>query len=93
MAKFTDVTCGMLEGMGAKGVMVDIDNTIVTHKSNEVTQEIIDWFGVLRGHGYEMYLQQIEVEGGHLLRSAWDTGGQRLGETVAMGIFQGVEAH
>lgn len=54
VAKFTDVTCDMLEGMGAKGVMVDIDNTIVPHKSNEVTQEIIDWFGVLRGHGYEM---------------------------------------
>ena len=29
VAKFTDVTCDMLEGMGAKGVMVDIDNTIV----------------------------------------------------------------
>ena len=43
----------MLEGMGAKGVMVDIDNTIVPTSPTRLT-EIIDWFGVLRGHGYEM---------------------------------------
>lgn len=54
VAKFTDVTTDMLETIGVKGVVVDIDNTIVPHKSNEVTKDIVDWFDNLIKSGYKI---------------------------------------
>ena len=49
--KYTDITPTLLKELGAKAVLVDIDNTVVEHRSNEVNQVLIDWFDALKEAG------------------------------------------
>ncbi|AZO95699.1 YqeG family HAD IIIA-type phosphatase [Iocasia frigidifontis] len=46
----------LLKKQGIKGVICDIDNTIVPWSEEEILQEIIDWFSEIKDRGFQICL-------------------------------------
>jgi len=43
-----------LAGRGIKGLIIDIDNTVVEWGKDDLTPEIVDWFGAVRAEGIQV---------------------------------------
>jgi HAD superfamily phosphatase (TIGR01668 family) len=43
-----------LEKLGLKGILLDLDNTIVRRDSNKFTKEVGEWLGEIRAHGFKL---------------------------------------
>ena len=48
---FYDVTPEMVRGMGARALICDIDNTLVTYDDPEPTEEVLQWFKLMNENG------------------------------------------
>ena len=48
----TAVTAEELRRLGARGLLLDVDNTLTTHGSQEVAQEVVAWLRRMEGEGF-----------------------------------------
>jgi HAD superfamily phosphatase (TIGR01668 family) len=48
-----DVPLETLQNLGIKAFILDLDNTLTEWNSNEVKQEIIEWFACIKAAGYK----------------------------------------
>jgi HAD superfamily phosphatase (TIGR01668 family) len=44
----------LLEKLGLKGILLDLDNTIVSRDSNRYSEEVGEWLGELRARGFRL---------------------------------------
>lgn len=51
-----DIDLDRLAALGIKGVIVDVDNTLVAWGGSAPPREIVDWFGRLRARGFSACL-------------------------------------
>ena len=49
-----DITVPDLENLGAKALLLDVDNTLTHHGSQELSPEIESWLDEMRAHGFKM---------------------------------------
>lgn len=49
-----DIEPEFLEELGLKGILMDLDNTIVCRDSNEFSKEVEVWLGELRARGFKL---------------------------------------
>ena len=49
--RVTDITPGVLERMGVKGLILDIDNTLTTHDNPVSSEGVTEWLADLRKNG------------------------------------------
>ncbi len=54
--RITDITVGDLNALGAKALLLDIDNTLTTHDNPDLTPEVTAWLMAMRAAGYSMML-------------------------------------
>jgi len=50
------IDLGLLKEEGIKGIICDIDNTIVPWSEDSVVKEVIDWFEEIKGQGFKICL-------------------------------------
>ncbi len=50
--KVTDITPELLRRNGIKGIVLDVDNTLTLHGSQEVKQEVLDWLAWMKEEGF-----------------------------------------
>ncbi len=46
--RITDITVEQLHKMGVKGLLLDVDNTLTTHGSQELSDDVRDWLQVMK---------------------------------------------
>ncbi|WP_195542708.1 YqeG family HAD IIIA-type phosphatase [Massiliimalia timonensis] len=52
--RVTDLTPQRLAQHHIRGIILDVDNTLTHHGSQEVTQEILDWLALMKHHGLKL---------------------------------------
>lgn len=52
--RITDISLSELQAHGIKGLLLDIDNTLTTHGSQELTPAVRDWLDAMRRAGMRM---------------------------------------
>lgn len=50
--KVTDITPKLLREKGIKGIVLDVDNTLTLHGSQEVKKEVTDWLEQMKAQGF-----------------------------------------
>ena len=54
--RVTDITAGELQALGVKGLLLDVDNTLTTHDSQQVSQEVQSWLAAMREAGVRLII-------------------------------------
>lgn len=54
LEKVTDITVGILNKYGIKALLLDVDNTLSTHKGQELTDGLLPWIDNMRENGIKM---------------------------------------
>ncbi|MDD3654163.1 MAG: YqeG family HAD IIIA-type phosphatase [Desulfotomaculaceae bacterium] len=54
VASVTDIQVEMLRKLGIKGILFDLDNTIVSRDSNQFPQHILYYLNMLRAQGFKL---------------------------------------
>ncbi|MDD4168673.1 MAG: YqeG family HAD IIIA-type phosphatase [Desulfotomaculaceae bacterium] len=54
VSSVTDIQLEMLRGLGIKGVLFDLDNTIVSRDSSQFPPEVYDYLNKLRAQGFKL---------------------------------------
>lgn len=54
LSKIVQVTPALLQLHGLRGLILDIDNTLTHHNSQQVQQEVLDWLALMRQTGIRM---------------------------------------
>lgn len=57
-----DITPSKLKEMGIKGIITDLDNTLVAWDVKDATPEIISWFQEMKEHDIKVTIIQIMTE-------------------------------
>ncbi|MBR5540069.1 MAG: YqeG family HAD IIIA-type phosphatase [Clostridia bacterium] len=52
--RITDITLQDLERLGIRGLLLDVDNTLTTHGSQELSDEVRDWLIQMQDAGIRM---------------------------------------
>lgn len=52
--RITDITLQDLERLGIRGLLLDVDNTLTTHGSQELSNEVRDWLIQMQDAGIRM---------------------------------------
>ena len=52
--RITDITLADLEQLGVKGLLLDVDNTLTTHGSQVLSDEVRDWLRQMQEAGIRM---------------------------------------
>ncbi len=52
--RITDITVEQLHTMGVKGLLLDVDNTLTTHGSQELSDDVRDWLDTMKQAGIRM---------------------------------------
>ena len=52
--RITDITVTDLHTWGVKGLLLDVDNTLTTHGSQELSDEVRDWLEEMKNAGIRM---------------------------------------
>lgn len=52
--KITDITLTDLEKLGAQGLLLDVDNTLTKHNSQNLDREVADWIEMMKRLGIEL---------------------------------------
>ena len=60
--RITDVTPELLRLNRIRGLILDVDNTLTHHGSQEVTQKVLDWLQTMREHGIQMMIASNNSE-------------------------------
>ena len=50
--RITDITAPELRAWGVKGLLLDVDNTLTTHDSQELSEEVAAWLNARRAEGF-----------------------------------------
>ena len=54
--RITDVTPELLHKMGVTGLVLDVDNTMITHKGKELIPGLIEWFTLMDKNGVKLII-------------------------------------
>ena len=54
LKRVTDITPELLESIGVDTLLLDVDNTLTAHGSQEVSQEVLDWLESLHKAGIKL---------------------------------------
>ena len=54
--RIEDVTPDTLRGLGARGVLLDIDNTLTVHDAPEISDAVSAWLDNMRASGFSLML-------------------------------------
>ncbi len=54
--RVTDVTVKMLKDHGVKGIILDVDNTLTHHGSQNVDDAVILWLKLMKENGFELII-------------------------------------
>lgn len=60
--RITDVTPALLRQHQLRGIILDVDNTLTHHGSQEVTQEVLDWLQTMREAGIQLMIASNNSE-------------------------------
>lgn len=52
--RVTDISADELQALGVRGLLLDIDNTLTTHYSQELSEKVADWIADMRAAGIRM---------------------------------------
>ncbi len=52
--RVTDITLQDLEALGVKGLLLDVDNTLTTHGSQELSSEVAAWLRTMQEAGIKL---------------------------------------
>lgn len=52
--RITDITPELLHDMGIRGLLLDVDNTLTTHGSQHLSDEVAAWLQVMQDAGFRM---------------------------------------
>ena len=58
----TRITPEFLRGAGIRGLVLDVDNTLTAHGSQDVSAEVLDWLAQMRAAGVQMMLASNNYE-------------------------------
>lgn len=47
----TEITLDLLQSLGIKGLVLDVDNTLTLHNSQEVLDAVLDWLALMKQSG------------------------------------------
>lgn len=54
--RVTDITPELLESMGVKGILLDIDNTLTTHDNPVPAEGVLGWIEKMRSSGFSLVI-------------------------------------
>lgn len=54
--KVTDITEELLQQLGVKGILLDVDNTLTSYISKEPAEGTVEWAADLQKKGYQVYI-------------------------------------
>lgn len=54
--EISEIKAEQLKGMGIKGIILDVDNTLTTHGSQHVEQKVLDWLENISKEGFELMI-------------------------------------
>ncbi|WP_159438290.1 YqeG family HAD IIIA-type phosphatase [Massiliimalia massiliensis] len=60
--RITDLTPELLAHYGIKGIVLDVDNTLTHHGSQEVSQPVLDWLAQMRNAGMKLTIASNNYE-------------------------------
>ncbi len=52
--RITDITLDDLNALGVRGLLLDVDNTLTTHGSQELSDEVREWLEAMKAAGIRM---------------------------------------
>lgn len=77
-----EVDVEYLQSLGIKGIITDLDNTLVPWNDRNITPRLAEWFAMLRKRGFELYI---------ISNNSRDSGGQLALELEIPAIFYAVK--
>lgn len=54
--RVTDISPQLLESMGVKGILLDIDNTLTTHDNPVPSEGVLDWIEKMKASGFDLVI-------------------------------------
>lgn len=60
--RITDLTKEFLDQKGIRGIILDVDNTLTHHNSQQVEQEVLDWLAQRKEDGFRLMIVSNNYE-------------------------------
>lgn len=77
-----EVDLNHLQSLGIKGIITDLDNTLVPWNDRNITPRLAEWFATLRSRGFKLFI---------ISNNSRDSGGQLALELDIPAIFYAVK--
>lgn len=77
-----DVDLDYLQSLGIKGIITDMDNTLVPWNDRNISPRLAEWFATLRSRGFKLFI---------ISNNSSDSGGQLARELAIPAIFYAVK--
>ncbi len=58
----TEITPELLQQQGIRGLILDVDNTLALHNSQEIIASIEEWLQLMRAHGIKLVILSNNIE-------------------------------